>query len=131
MIVIAALGLGTLLTHQPQLKTAPPVFAFFILCLCNTQGRTFADSSMLKASEGAVRELDQQIIEQIQTACREGKDEVVLVIPKVNSPDNFPYTLHGEDRIKNTLIAHGLIDRDITITFAPSEEKAREMGMKL
>lgn len=129
IIVIAVLSLGLFLTLMPHAKTALPLVVIFLLCLCNTQGRTFANSNMLKAPESAVRELDQQIVEQCTTAAEEGRNEVVIEVPKVNTPDNFPFALYGGERIKATLTAHGLIDRDITISLNPTEEKAREMNV--
>ncbi|WP_248922262.1 hypothetical protein [Olsenella intestinalis] len=131
IIVIAVLGLGLFLTRMPHAKTALPLVVIFLLCLCNTQGRTFANSNMLKAPESAVRELDHQIVEQCTTAAKEGRDEVVIEVPKVDTPDNFPFALYGGERIKATLTAHGLIDRDITISLNPTEEKTREMNVGL
>ena len=64
-------------------------------------------------------QIDNDIIQQVQEADREGKSEMVLRVPKGDNKDNWPHPMYMGGNLARTLYKHGLISKPIKITIQP------------
>ena len=67
------------------------------------------------------KELDEFIIDQIISADKQGFDSVEVRVPDEHSDTNWPHPYNMANWMQNTLYAHRLIKKRITITFIPDE----------
>ena len=74
--------------------------------------------------------LANDMISQIKTAKEQGKSEMVLVIPKYNNYENWPYNESIGERITEALYRHKVLDCKMSIKeVVISEEKNEELGI--
>ncbi len=74
--------------------------------------------------------LTNDFIRQIEDAKAQGQDEMVLVVPKFNNADNWPYNEGIGVRIAEALYRHKVLDYFITVKeVVISEEKNEEFGI--
>ena len=69
--------------------------------------------------------VDNDLINQIVTADKNGKTEMQLVVPKGDNRDNWPHPKYMGGNISRTLYSHGIISKNIKITVKPDENMNR------
>ena len=99
-----------------QIFIAVPVLAVLALTLTNTQSVTFAENNTMNLPWQQCIQIDNDIINQAVNADRAGLDSFRLEMMDTGWDDNWPHTSYmANNTFKQTLLKHGLINRDIEI----------------
>lgn len=92
-----------------------PLLVFIMLIEVKTTGITFLESNIRGLSSKCVVAIDEQIIDQLVKAEKEGKESITLYVPYFRDGDNFPIAKYGGNRISDSLYFHGVIDHKINV----------------
>lgn len=115
-MLIGFMSLAYLLVKMPRITLLLPLLLYIVVFETVIDGRTFAENNVAGFEADVVKELDNQLIEQIIAADDAGLDCVNVYIP-VHSADTWPMNVsYGGNRISQTLFMHGVVDRKINVT---------------
>lgn len=118
-VLLMALSLAYVFKQYGKSVFVGPLLVLFFVVEVGLGGQGFAQSTMGNVPPSICYEIDYDLIEQIQSADREGKTEMVLRVPKGDNRDNWPHPMYMGGNISRTLYKHGLISRNIKIKIQP------------
>lgn len=79
----------------------------------------YAESTMNRVNPRICYAIDNDLINQIVSADKAGKTEMILVVPKGDDRDNWPHPMYMGGNISRTLYRHGIITQPLKITIKP------------
>lgn len=116
LLAISIILLAICIKQYPKLILLLPLLLLVFYSETNTFTRTFYEGNALTLSADLCTQLDDDIIEQIKEADRNGKSYVTVYVIKCNSQDNWPFSLYMGDRIASSLFKHGVTGKLMNIT---------------
>lgn len=119
MVLLIVLSLSYVFKQYGKSVFVGPLLVLFFVVEVGLGGKGFVQSTMGSVPPSICYEIDYNLIEQIQAADREGKNEMVLRVPKGDNRDNWPHPMYMGGNISRTLYKHGLISRNIKIKIQP------------
>lgn len=105
-----------------------PLLLFLMIFDLHSGARTFAPSNVSQIDSNLCKEIDDEIIEQIILADKQGKTQMQLHIPKTQG-DNWPFGQYARNRFAYSLYAHGIISRPIETEMIQDEEINKKYGL--
>lgn len=101
---------------------ALPCLIYVLVFETIIDGRAYAENyAPYYYSPKVVKELDENIIRQVQEAEANGHDSVEVRVP-VDDSEDWPIAVsYGGERISLTLYRHGIVDRKMEIRLAPDQ----------
>lgn len=92
-----------------------PLMLFIVLSIINTQDITFAPSNTMELSEKVCISVADDLISQMIAADKDGTDRLALQVMNTGIDNNWPHTPHIAYGLKQTLLKHGIIQRNFEI----------------
>lgn len=117
-VLFICLSAAYLLVKMPKLSYLLPICVLFFTMQASIGG-SFTENIMGQIDPKICYQIDNDIIQQVQEADREGKSEMVLRVPKGDNKDNWPHPMYMGGNLARTLYKHGLISKPIKITIQP------------
>ena len=105
----------------PKAVIVLPLVCFIIAIQTLNTDKHFRESNMRNIAPYKCVLIDNYLIEQVVEADKNGKKEMVLIVPKGDNRDNWPHPKYMGGNISRTLYAHGVISQDMKITIKPDE----------
>ena len=102
-----------------------------MLVLCNTNGTTYAPSNPLNLPESVCISVDNDLINQMVEADRSGTEKTYIYVMDTGVDDNWPHTAFIGYGLKQTLLKHGIIQRDFGIIPEMSTEFNERNGIDI
>lgn len=94
----------------------------------NTSGKTFLESNPRQLDSGIVYSINNNILQQMLNAQKQGLDSVELYVPIFNSDTNWPYSIYASQIISGNLYKLGILNYNLQVTaIIPTEEKNKEL----
>lgn len=118
----------TLSKNYERTKIIYPLLLFLMIFDLHSGARTFAPSNVSQIDSDLCKKIDDEIIEQIKLADKQGKTEMQLHIPKTQG-DNWPFGQYASNRFAYSLYAHGIISRPIETEMIQDEEINKKYGL--
>ena len=122
-LMIMIFMLANIMRH---FKASAILIAFVVVLLVFDKGGepgSFKESNLIEVNPKICAAVSKDIINQIEIAIEEGRNEIALNVLKGRGSDNWaPHALYGANRIMDALYYHGVTDRKIQVTFVPSDE---------
>lgn len=97
----------------------------------NSRGVTFADANYADENWRNCYDTSSSFVEELKSADSKHMDNVILQVPIHSVDDNWPLAAYGEKRIGYTLYKHGIINRDINVTFEQNVQINRKYGLAI
>ncbi|MDO5445772.1 MAG: hypothetical protein Q4F31_09165 [Eubacteriales bacterium] len=133
LFLAVSAALGRVISKVPKAAYPSAALAVLMALLVNTPGRTFAESYSLdcEVSPETCMALSQDLVDQVLTAEREGKDKVTVEVMFTGNygSDNWPQVTYLGDVLVSTLRKHGVISGDITVDIFPSDSFNEKYGL--
>ena len=103
------------------MKILLPLITIVLLLSTVNSSKTLQESHLLsnEYSNNACVAIDRSLIDQIQTAVKQGQKRMTLKVPKGDDIDNWPHPKYMGKNISRTLLTDGLIDKNIEIDVQP------------
>lgn len=108
-----------LLEKYPKLVYLFPIFVLFFTVQASIGVGSFTDNTMGQINPKICYQIDNELIQQVQEADSDGKNEMILHVPKGDNKDNWPHPMYMGENLARTLYKHGLIYKPIKITIQP------------
>ena len=121
LFLINFIVFALIIKKYSRLQILLPFLWMFILMFSINPDKPFRESNMLNIPPTECMNISRSFIIQIQEAEQNGRNEIVLNVPKGDDNDNWPYPFYMGSRITHTLIAHGLINKNINIIIKPDK----------
>lgn len=126
IVSIAILSFGYIIAKYPKVVFILPLFVFIMMFETVVCSGKYADAYMDAAT---VKALDENIINQVQKAEKDGLTDAEILVPAHPSPDWPMAVQYGGERIAYSLFKHGIIHTNMIITLVPSEEINAQFGL--
>ena len=128
MAMIACLN--ELIKTDKKYKRLPMILAGTVLLLLIHPGRVLMPYNYSYLTYNQCEALMDDMITQFKVAEAQGKDEIVLEVPKFDSENNWPYCEFIGERMEEAFYRHNIIDSEIEVKEVKlSEEKTKEFGI--
>ena len=121
--------LGIVLTDIKKVSILLPLLCVLAILECNTTTNTYMENNFRNYPYETVYDVDRDIVEQIIEADDEHLDQVDVYIPNFASAANWPISTNDTSRVSHTLSDAGIIRRNITLNFIPTDDKNIELGL--
>ena len=122
MIMIFIMNAGYILEKLPFTFLAVPIGLWVLISVFVVTKTNYRDVY----TSPVVKEISNDIVDQIVEADRRGEKSVVVYIPVPHHPDLPDTLLTSGDRIARTLFFHGLTGKYMDVTIEASQEKTEE-----
>ena len=122
ILLLIAFCICYLSVKSRYVKMAFPFLLFFVFFERNTQGNIFKDIQFeygLNAQN--CLQLNQCYIKQICEADMQGRDSIIIQVPRFNDDDNWPLSIDLSKSIGTTLYKHNITKRNITTLYEVSK----------
>lgn len=107
-------------------RIAIPLILFVITVNCNTEGKTFQESTVNSIDSDICMAVSEDIIAQMMEAERAGMTEIVLYVPEFSTTDNWPLATYANNRFSEHLWKYNILKHKIRIICVqPSMEKTK------
>lgn len=110
---------GYLLKQFKCIQIVYPTCLFILFFLASNNGKHFKESNISNINPMVCKIVDEDIINQIQSADRQGVSSMVLTVPKGDDIDNWPHPNYMGGNLARTLYTHGLITKELRIKIKP------------
>lgn len=111
-------------------RIAIPLILFVITVNCNTEGKTFQESTVNSIDSDICMAVSEDIIAQMMEAERAGMTEIVLYVPEFSTTDNWPLATYANNRFSEHLWKYNILKHKIRIICVqPSMEKNKELHL--
>lgn len=125
VFVILFVSIAYIFQKQPKILTVLPLLCFIVGIFTLNTDKHFRESNMRNIAPYKCVNVDNDLINQIVTADKNGKTEMQLVVPKGDNRDNWPHPKYMGGNISRTLYSHGIISKNIKISVKPDENMNR------
>lgn len=134
LIVLACLSY--IIVKYPKVLVAMPLAICVLISLCDTAGKTFAESNMSKWDAEICTQISRDLVEQVVAADRAGLTEMTLYVPDFvpdsQTEDNWPHSVGLMPRMTTALYEHGIIHYPVQITeVIPSMEFNEKYNLRI
>ncbi len=130
LFIALLLCLNQLIQEDKHYKKLPLLLCGTILLLLNHPGRILYPYNFSYLSYKQCNAVMNDIISQFKEAEENGKQEIVLVIPKFDSDDNWPLANYVGERMSKALKRHNILDTYITVKdLKLSDEKNKQFNI--
>ena len=119
LFVIFGIAVTYVLKTFPRIIFIVPFICFLVIAHLFNTGGNFRESNIRNVNPDKCVLVDKDLIGQIVEAEKAGKNEMILVVPKGDNHDNWPHPLYMGYSISKTLVAHGIVSRDMKIKIKP------------
>ena len=102
-----------------------------MLILCNTKGVTYAYSNPMNLPEKVCISVDNDLIDQMVNADKSGTEKTYIYVMDTGVDDNWPHTAFIGYALKQTLLKHGIIQRNFGIIPEMSTEFNERNGIEV
>ncbi|WP_302297319.1 hypothetical protein [Mitsuokella multacida] len=122
-VLLLCISLAYLLKMLPKIGAFLPILVLYFAveaCIGGSHYQERVISNGLSPQECV--SVDYDIIQQVQTADRNGDTEVILHVPKGDDRDNWPHPMYMGKAFSHTLYKHGLISKPMNITIQPDTQ---------
>ena len=127
--LVVFLSLAYIITKCNRIVMIIPTLIIIIFFNINTNGNTFAEPNKSGIPYEMCYTISEDILNQIKEEYDKGIYEIELHVPKYDTSDNWPIAIYGGSRIANTLVEHGIIEKDINITIVPDKSLNAKYGI--
>lgn len=121
LFLILFIAVAYIFKKYPRAVIVLPLICFIVTIQTLNTDKHFRESNMRNIASYKCVLVDNYLIEQIVEADKNGKKEMVLIVPKGNNRNNWPHPNYMGGNISRTLYAHGIISQDMKITIQPDE----------
>lgn len=130
-MLVLLLCFEVIFRHLPSAATLLPLLLAIAVCNCNTNERTYRESTTGGYAPEACMRFCNDILEQMQEADREGRMTIKLVVPYFPAAqDNWPVAYNAMPRYTQYFYKMGLIEKPVVVTqFEVTSEKNAELGL--
>ena len=132
VMLILLTAFRQVMRHLPGTRTIVPLCLIVLALECNTDGITYRNSMYYDLPASVCYQVDNDILQQLQSAVAAGESKTVLYVPKFNAAKNWPILANksSRKRIPAHLYKMGLLQKNIEVTkIIPTEDKNREFLM--
>ena len=109
---------------------AMPVVIYILLFETVICEKTYREINTSNYSASVVKEISDDILEQVLLADSQGRMTMELYVPVYGSSDNWPIGSYGGYRISRALFSHGMISKKIEITIVPTYDKNEQFDLR-
>lgn len=121
-----------MMRHLPPIRLIVPLCLVILACECNTSNITYLNSMHYNLSAEVCYSVDNDILQQLQSAIEAGKKKTVLYVPQFDTEDNYPLALYAKNRIPTHLYKMGVLPRNIKVTeMIPTKDKNKVFRIKV
>jgi hypothetical protein len=117
------------LRHLPGTRIVIPLCLIVLALECNTAHITYRNSMYFDLPANVCYQVDNDILQQLQSAAEAGESETVLYVPKFNTDKNWPISTgkSSRKRIPAHLLKMGILQNRVEVTkIIPTEDKNKE-----
>ncbi|WP_458023537.1 hypothetical protein, partial [Kosakonia sp. BK9b] len=130
--VIAATVSFKMIFKSHKISTIALLFAVIPVAYSNTMHEsTLKQSINLNLDYNTASLISQSIIDQVVKAEKENKKEVVVIVPKGDNNDNWPFPVYEGAFISGALKMHKIIQNDIPIKIQPDPSINERLSIPL
>lgn len=119
LLMLVVISLAYIIKKLPHFTLFIPLILYILIFETAINGKTFAESNSAGYNAQLVKELDNNIIAQVEEAEKAGKDNIDVLVPVYDSSDNWPIATYGGERISDTLFRHGITRKKMVINLIP------------
>lgn len=119
-----------IVVHIPKLQSFIPLFLLIALVNCNTEGKTYRESTIRQISPKICMDISNDIVNQFLNAEENGKREIKIYVPFFDAPsnDNWPLATYANTALSDHVYKMGIVKEKIMVTeIVPSKEKNLEL----
>lgn len=117
------------LRHLPGTRIVIPLCLIVLALECDTADITYRNSMYFDLPANVCYQVDNDILQQLQSAAEAGESETVLYVPKFNTDKNWPISTgkSSRKRIPAHLLKMGILRNRVEVTkIIPTEDKNKE-----
>ena len=119
LLLAFCFSIAYIFQKHPRIMSLLPCICFIFIVYAFNSHRHFRESNISNIAPYKCVFVDKDLIRQITEADKEGKTEMVLLVPRGDQKDNWPHPLYMGSNLSRTLYTHGLISKNIKITIQP------------
>jgi hypothetical protein len=106
-----------------------PIYAFVLLNIATMPQSSLRESQNLNLTYEKATQIGELIISQVTEAVNSGKSEAIVLVPKGDDKDNWPFPVYNGKKIENALLDNNIIVRKIKITITPDPSLNEKLGI--
>lgn len=134
LIVLACLSY--IIVKYPKVLVAIPLAICVLISMCDTVGKTYAESNMSDWDAEICTQISRDLVEQVVAADQAGLTEMTLYVPDFvpdsQTADNWPHSVGLMHRMTKALYEHGIIHYPVEITeVIPSMEFNEKYNLRI
>ena len=129
ILILLSFCIAYLIKKYPKIVIVIPFFVAYSIVQLNNYNQYFYESNIVNLNPEIFNTINNDIVDQIKEGVKEGKNSFEVYVPNFPASDNFPYATYAGDYYVNTLINHNIINKYVSITIIPSDEKSKELDI--
>lgn len=114
-MLILILSVDTVFQYFSAAKTLMPLLLAFAVCNCNTEGRTYLDSTMGNYPPEACIRVCNDIMQQFLDVDAAGKTDIIVEVPYFQSENNWPIASYAAGRFSSYFYKMGITEKMIHV----------------